>query len=92
MAHEELSDASDALREASEAAESEELRERLHERSDALATLASKERKPDHGRLAREDGVLRDILADVDASDEIEENVEAARDGIKEFRKDLPGV
>lgn len=92
MAHDELGDASDALREASEAARADELRERLHERSDALATLASKERKPDHGRLAREDGILRDILGDHDASEEVSENVETARTKIREFREDLPGV
>lgn len=92
MAHGELSDASDALREASEAAQADELRERLHERSDALATLADKERKPDHGRLAREDGILRDILGDHDASEEVSEHVETARAKIVEFREDLPGV
>jgi hypothetical protein len=90
MAHEKLSDASDALREASEAAEDDDLRETLHERSDALATLADKDRKPDHGRLAREDGKLRDVLDG--ASDEVSEYVEKARGKIKEFREDLPGV
>lgn len=92
MAHEELGDASDALRDASEAAQTDELRERLHERSDALATLASKERKPDHGRLAREDGILRDVLADHDTSEDVSEHVETAREKIREFREDLPGV
>ncbi|WP_256393093.1 DUF7553 family protein [Natronoarchaeum rubrum] len=92
MAHDKLGDASDALRDASEAAGTDELRERLHERSDALATLADKERKPDHGRLAREDGILRDVLADHDATEEVSENVETAREKIREFREDLPGV
>ncbi|GAA0669037.1 hypothetical protein ACFQDG_04085 [Natronoarchaeum mannanilyticum] len=90
MAHDELSDASDALRDASENAESDDLRERLHERSDAVATLADKERKPDHGRLAREDGKLREILED--AGEEVGEHVERAREKIREFREDLPGV
>ncbi|SNZ15461.1 hypothetical protein SAMN06269185_2492 [Natronoarchaeum philippinense] len=92
MTHDELADASDALKDASEAAATDELREHLHERSDALATLASKDRKPDHGRLAREDGVLRDVLDDNDVNEDVSEHVETAREKIREFREDLPGV
>ena len=92
MTWDELERASDALREASEAASTDTLRTRLGERADATAMLAEKERKPDHGRLAREDSILVETLADADADDEVHERVESARDEIKEFRKDVPGV
>jgi hypothetical protein len=40
--------------------------DRLREQSDAVAALAARDRGPDHGRLARIEHVLTDVSEDVD--------------------------
>ncbi len=84
----ELADASDVLREASELADQH--RDRLYERSNALAELAAGDAQVDHGRLARETNKLHDIGGDLD--DEAADRVEQARDLIATYREDLEGV
>ncbi|MFC7212174.1 hypothetical protein ACFQL3_17020 [Natronoarchaeum sp. GCM10025321] len=84
----ELSDASDTLREASELADQH--RDRLEERSDALAELATGDAQVDHGRLARETNKLHDIEGDLDG--DAAGLVTEARDLIATYREDLEGV
>ncbi len=84
----ELADASGALREASELADQH--RERLYERSNALAELAAGDAQVDHGRLARETTKLHDIQEDL--ADEPATLVDEARELIATYREDLEGV
>lgn len=84
----ELADASDTLREASELADQH--RDRLYERSNALAELAAGDAQVDHGRLARETTKLHDIDGDLDG--DAAEHVAEARDLIATYREDLEGV
>lgn len=90
MTREELQRASDSLREASEAAESDELQRRLYDHSNQLAELASADRGPDHGRLDRHLNALSEMAADAgaDASAAIDD----AREAITEYRKTVEGV
>ncbi|QSG01321.1 DUF7553 family protein [Natranaeroarchaeum sulfidigenes] len=84
----ELADASEALRAASELADQH--RDRLYERSNALAELAAGDAQVDHGRLARETTKLHEIEGDL--ADESAELVEQARELIAAYREDLEGV
>ena len=84
----ELAHASEMLREASELADQH--RDRLYERSNALAELASGDAQVDHGRLARETTKLHEIQGDL--ADEPAALVGTARDLIATYREDLEGV
>lgn len=81
---------SESLKSAAEAAESDDVRERLHEQSETFADLATAERGPDHGRLARHENILHDVA---DAGGEaVAEHVETALDHVAAYRETLPGV
>jgi lipase chaperone LimK len=88
-----LQRASDELREAAELAP-EDATERIADQSNRLATLATADRGPDHGRLARHANALAEIAARLDDADASEAagHVRAARDLLSEYREDLPGV
>jgi hypothetical protein len=89
MAREELQAASEELRAAAVAAD-EGVRERIYEQSNQLASLATRDADPDHGRLDRHMHALAELADETD--DEVHEHVVAARESIREFREDLPGV
>lgn len=90
MVREELQAASEALRQAAEATDNEELEERVYNQSLELAELATAERGPDHGRLDRHRNVLLDIkeTANADVADLVEE----AMEGIRSYREGVSGV
>ncbi|ADQ65805.1 hypothetical protein C499_11391 [Halogeometricum borinquense DSM 11551] len=89
MTRELLSAASEELSDAADTAE-DELRERISDQADALAALAEADRGPDHGRLARHMNALSEIAEQ--ASEDIEERVESARDKVSEYREGVEGV
>lgn len=89
MVREELSDASDNLREAAIEAKAE-FEERLYERSDELANLAAADEGPDHGRLARVTHALDDLIEDVE--EETSEHVQQAKEKVEEYREGVDGV
>nr|WP_264474998.1 hypothetical protein [Salinirubrum litoreum] len=88
-----LQQASDELRQASELAP-EDVTERIYEQSNQLAKLATADRGPDHGRLARHTNALAEIADSLDeaGAGEAADHVRDARSLISEYRKDLPGV
>lgn len=88
MSDDELSEASEALRAASEL--TDEQRDRLYERSNALAELAAGDAQVDHGRLARETNTLHDIERELEG--EAADHVASAREHIAAYREDLEGV
>ncbi|MGM0592198.1 MAG: DUF7553 family protein [Halobacteriota archaeon] len=89
MTREQLQSASDEARQAAELADGD-VQQRLYDQSDQLATLASADRDPDHGRLDRHMNILAEIAGHVD--DEVAERVTAARDSVSAFRETVEGV
>jgi hypothetical protein len=90
MANDELQRASDLLREAAEAVADADLEERIYEQSRQLAEQAAAERGPDHGRLARHQNALHEVI---DATEgEVADLVERALDSVKEYRSGVEGV
>lgn len=89
MTREELTEASDLCRRASEQATGE-TRERLYEQSNQLATLAERDRGPDHGRLARHMNALDELAVGLDG--EAATTVERARELVGEYRSGVEGV
>ncbi|NHN46229.1 hypothetical protein G9464_01265 [Halostella sp. JP-L12] len=90
MSREELQRASELLREASEAADDAEARERLGEQADEFADLASADRDPDHGRLARHERIVDDAASG--ENETVRENVEEAIERVHAFRETIEGV
>lgn len=89
MPREELKTASGILREAAELVD-EATQKRLHDQSDQLATLATRDADPDHGRLDRHMNALHEIAGSLDG--EAADLVRSARESVKEYRKTVPGV
>lgn len=89
MSQDELTAASEELREAADAADGE-TRERLTDQADALAELADSDRAPDHGRLDRHMNILSEIGRET--SGEVSERAQTARDHVFEYRKGVEGV
>lgn len=92
MAIEELREASDALERAAADADDPELRERLERQADQLADLAGRERDrgPDHGRIARHQGALRDIRDA--AGGALDDAIDEANDRLNAYRETVEGV
>lgn len=90
MAREKLQEASDLLRSAAESTDDEQLQQRLHGQSSQLADLATADRGPDHGRLARHMNALAEIADDADEA--TEGQVREARDAVSAFRETVEGV
>ena len=89
MARDQLQRASDLLQEASETAEGE-ASERLRDQSDQLASLATRERGPDHGRLDRHLNTLRELTEESDGG--VHDRIVEAREAVIEYRKTVEGV
>jgi predicted metal-dependent hydrolase len=90
MTSEEIREASEVLERAAADVDDENLRERLSEQADQLAALAERDRGPDHGRVARHQGSLRDIRAD--AGGALDEEIDAANDLLNAYRETVEGV
>ncbi|GGM59436.1 hypothetical protein J2752_001242 [Halarchaeum rubridurum] len=91
MVIDELRDASDTLDSAAADCDDDDLRDRLATQADALASLAERERGPDHGRLARHTHALQDIASDTD-DDDIAAAVDDALASIRAYRETVSGV
>ena len=89
MVRDELQSASEKLAEASAAADGE-VAETLDDQSEQLERLATRDRGPDHGRLARHENVLGEI-AETNAS-EVADLVEAALADMRSYREGVEGV
>ena len=89
MSREELTEASELLREAAETSD-EAPAERLRGFADRLDRMAAADRDPDHGKMASVLLKLDDIADDLDVEEA--ETVQQARDHITSFRETVPGV
>ncbi|GGN11228.1 DUF7553 family protein [Halarchaeum nitratireducens] len=91
MVIDELRDASETLEAAANDCDDDDLRERLATQADALASLATRDQGPDHGRLARHTHALQDIASDAD-DDDIAAAVDDALASIRAYRETVSGV
>lgn len=89
MAREQLQTAADTLADAADAADGEAA-ERLTELADQLETLSTRDRAPDHGRLARIQNALGEL--DADAGSALSAAIAEADDAIDAFRETIEGV
>ena len=87
MTRESLAAARDTLESAADETTDEDAAQRLESLADQLDTLATRDRDPDHGRLARIENALND-LEDSDVSDQ----VESAHESVIAFRETVEGV
>ncbi|MFB6184327.1 MAG: hypothetical protein ABEI96_07210 [Haloarculaceae archaeon] len=90
MTREKLLEASECLESAADAASDDATRERLQDIAGQVATRAESERGPDHGRMARWQSALDEVLADAD--DTVADDVEAAKSLISDYRQGVAGV
>jgi len=84
-----LSDASDHVRRAAEAADGEAA-DRFDSEADALADAAEDDSGVDHGWLAKHTHTSRETAGD--AGEEAQGHADAAVECINEYREDVPGV
>ncbi|MDY6818974.1 MAG: hypothetical protein SVG88_09970 [Halobacteriales archaeon] len=90
MVRDELRKASETLSEAADRTDDETLREGLAKQADQLASLADRDRGPDHGRLDRHQQSLRELKAAAD--DETADRIDTANEHIVAYRKTVEGV
>ena len=90
MARDELQSAADAIRAAADAAGDDETRDRLETQAEQFETLATADRGPDHGRLARHEHILGSIADEEGGA--VADHVEDALAAIHSFRETLEGV
>ncbi|WP_277554706.1 DUF7553 family protein [Halobaculum limi] len=84
-----LVDASEHLRRAADAADTDSA-ERFDRVADELRTAADADSGPDHGWMAKRIHTIRDAASDAD--DAVQGHADAAVECISEYRKDVPGV
>jgi len=82
-----LADASDTLASAVDETSDDDAAERLTSLADQLDSLATRDRDPDHGRLAR----IENALNDLEDSD-VTEQVQSAHESVLAFRETVDGV
>ncbi|WP_415383175.1 hypothetical protein [Halosimplex sp. TS25] len=87
MTRENLATASDTLESAADATTDDDAAERLQSLADQLDSLATRDRDPDHGRLARIENALHD-LEDTDVADQVTD----AHESVVAFRETVEGV
>lgn len=90
MTRDRLATAADHVRAAADAASDEAHADRLSGLADQLSSLATADRDPDHGRLARLLSAFDEVEAA--AGDAVGDHLDAAREEISAFRETLEGV
>lgn len=90
MTRDRLQTASETLRKAAESATDSDLQERLHEQADQFERLATADRGPDQGRLARHLNALSDIRESLDG--DAASYVDDAEAAITAYRETVGGV
>ncbi|WP_436923448.1 DUF7553 family protein [Halosimplex amylolyticum] len=90
MTRENLADASDTLESAADATTDDDAAERLESLADQLDSLSTRDRDPDHGRLARIENALHDL--EESSSDDVAELIESAHESVVAFRETVEGV
>ena len=89
MVREQLQTAAQHLRTAIESAD-DDASERLTELAEKLDSLATGDRGPDHGSMARMQNTLNDVKDDVDA--DAVAAIDDAKESISDYRSTVEGV
>ncbi|MFB6140759.1 MAG: hypothetical protein ABEJ26_10035 [Halosimplex sp.] len=89
MTRQDLANASDTLESAAEETSDADAAERLASLADQLDTLATRDRDPDHGRLARIENALNDLE---DQTEDVAEQIRSAHESVVAFRETVEGV
>jgi len=87
---EELSEASELLRQAAEATDDADSAETLLKQADQLDDLAARSRGPDHGRIARHQHAIRHVQGKLDP--ETAEVAGEAYERLNAYRSTIEGV
>jgi len=90
MTREDLATASDRLEAAAGAAADDDAAERLRDLAGQLDSLATRDRGPDHGRLARIELALDDLVEEAD--DDAAADIDAAHESVVAYRETVEGV
>jgi len=90
MVREKLQEAATRLETASDGAGTDAASDRLADLAGQLDDLATADRGPDHGRMARIQNALSDLKDDVAA--EVVDEIDAAKDAISAYRETVEGV
>lgn len=90
MSRPELEEAAAAAHRAAERADSETVAERLEKQASQFEDLSTADRGPDHGRLAKHEHVLTEIIEE--NPDDVAEPVEDALESVRAYRETVDGV
>ncbi|WP_207586325.1 DUF7553 family protein [Halomontanus rarus] len=91
MTTEPLATAARSLREASDAADDDEVTERLASQADQFERHADAESGPDHGQLARHEHILSSI-SDDEGDTAVAEHIGEALAAVRSYRETVEGV
>ena len=89
MTREQLQSAAASLRDAADVATDPNAASRLQDQADQFDALATADRGPDHGRLARHEHILTEIT---DEEPDAAEKIESALESIRAYRATIEGV
>jgi len=90
MTREDLATASDRLEAAADATADDDAAKRLRDLAEQLDSLATRDRGPDHGRLARIALALDDLVGE--AGDDAAADIDAAHESVVAYRETVEGV
>jgi hypothetical protein len=90
MVRTELRAASEDLRAASDAESDGSLAAELADLADHMEHLATRDRGPDHGRMARHDRAMLHLIDDTEG--DVRDRVESALDRLRSYRSTVEGV
>lgn len=90
MARAELKEASEKLELAADGVSDAEIRDELTTLADHMQQLATRERGPDHGRMARHDRAMLHLIDETDGA--VKDHIETALDRLRAYRSTVEGV
>lgn len=91
MSREDLAKAKTRIESAADAADEEDVTDRLDDLATQIDNLTERDQAPDHGRLARVELILDDVVENAD-DDELATEVDAAHEHVVSFRETVEGV
>ncbi len=89
MSRDELQQVAATVERAADRTDSTEVRERLQAQSAEFDDLATADRGPDHGKLARHEHILSEIAEE---SPDVADDIEDALEAIHAYRETIEGV
>ena len=90
MSREDLAKAKTRIESAADAADDEDVADRLDDLATQIDNLTERDQAPDHGRLARIELILDDVVENAD--DELATELDEAHEHVVSFRETVEGV